>query len=132
MALIEMHIRHKNPLLLMGPTGTGKSFYMTDILMNQLDKEKYEPAFITFTVQISANQTQELVISKLNKRKRGHYGPPKGKTAVLFIDDVNMPLKEVYGAQPPLELLRQYFDHKNWYVLKVVIILDFLINQHCC
>lgn len=131
MALIEMHIRHKNPLLLMGPTGTGKSFYMTDILMNQLDKEKYEPAFITFTVQISANQTQELVISKLNKRKRGHYGPPKGKTAVLFIDDVNMPLKEVYGAQPPLELLRQYFDHKNWYVLKVVII-DFLINQHCC
>lgn len=130
--MIEMHIRHKNPLLLMGPTGTGKSFYMTDILMNQLDKEKYEPAFITFTVQISANQTQELVISKLNKRKRGHYGPPKGKTAVLFIDDVNMPLKEVYGAQPPLELLRQYFDHKNWYVLKVVIILDFLINQHCC
>lgn len=129
--MIEMHIRHKNPLLLMGPTGTGKSFYMTDILMNQLDKEKYEPAFITFTVQISANQTQELVISKLNKRKRGHYGPPKGKTAVLFIDDVNMPLKEVYGAQPPLELLRQYFDHKNWYVLKVVII-DFLINQHCC
>lgn len=114
MALIDMHIRYKNPLLLMGPTGTGKSFYMTDILMNQLDKEKYEPAFITFTVQISANQTQELVISKLNKRKRGQYGPPKGKTTVLFIDDVNMPLKEIYGAQPPLELLRQYFDHKNW------------------
>ncbi|XP_018571400.1 dynein heavy chain 12, axonemal [Anoplophora glabripennis] len=118
MALIDMHIRYKNPLLLMGPTGTGKSFYMTDILMNQLNKEKYEPAFITFTVQISANQAQELVISKLNKRKRGHYGPPKGKTTVLFIDDVNMPLKEVYGAQPPIELLRQYFDHKNWYDLK--------------
>lgn len=118
MALIDMHIRYKNPVLLMGPTGTGKSFYMTDILMKQLDKEKYEPAFITFTVQISANQTQELVISKLNKRKRGHYGPPRGKTSVLFIDDVNMPLKEVYGAQPPLELLRQYFDHKNWYAFK--------------
>ncbi|KAG5865749.1 hypothetical protein JTB14_010830 [Gonioctena quinquepunctata] len=118
MALIDMHIRHKKPVLLMGPTGTGKSFYIQDILMSQLDKEKYEPAFITFTVQITANQTQELVISKLNKRKRNNYGPQKGKTTILFIDDVNMPLKEQYGAQPPIELLRQYFDHKNWYDLK--------------
>nr|CAH7749861.1 unnamed protein product [Callosobruchus chinensis] len=118
MNLINMHIRYQNPLLLMGPTGTGKSFYIQDILMNQLDKDKYEPSFITFTVKVTANQTQDLVISKLNKRKRGHYGPQKGKVAVLFIDDVNMPAKEVYGAQPPIELLRQYFDHKNWYDLK--------------
>nr|XP_023012338.1 LOW QUALITY PROTEIN: dynein heavy chain 7, axonemal-like [Leptinotarsa decemlineata] len=118
MALVDMHIRYNKPILLMGPTGTGKSFYIQDLLMNQLDQEKYEPAFITFTVQISANQTQDLVISKLNKRKRNHYGPPKGKTTILFIDDVNMPLKEQYGAQPPIELLRQYFDHKNWYDLK--------------
>ncbi|CAH1159888.1 unnamed protein product [Phaedon cochleariae] len=118
MYLVDMHIRYKKPLLLMGPTGTGKSFYIQDILLNQLDKVSYEPAFITFTVNISANQTQDLVISKLNKRKRGHYGPPKGKTTILFIDDVNMPIKEQYGAQPPLELLRQFFDHKNWYDLK--------------
>ncbi|XP_057662093.1 dynein axonemal heavy chain 7 isoform X2 [Diorhabda carinulata] len=118
MLLVDMHIRYGKPCLLIGPTGTGKSFYITDVLLNRLNKEKYEPAFITFTVQITCNQTQELVISKLNKRKRGHYGPPKGKTTILFIDDVNMPAKEGYGAQPPLELLRQYFDHKNWYDLK--------------
>ncbi|KAF7282405.1 hypothetical protein GWI33_002719 [Rhynchophorus ferrugineus] len=118
MELISLHIKFKQRLLLMGPTGTGKSFYIQDLLMNRLDKEKYEQAFITFTVQITCNQTQDLVISKLNKKKRGHYGPQKGKTAILFIDDVNMPLKEQYGAQPPLELLRQFFDHKNWYDLK--------------
>ncbi|KAF5300238.1 hypothetical protein FQR65_LT09192 [Abscondita terminalis] len=112
---IELHIRYKTSILLIGPTGTGKSFYLQDLLMNKLNEDLYEPAFVTFTVKISANQTQDLIISKLLKRRRGHYGPPKGKLCVIFVDDLNMPVKEVYGAQPPIELLRQYFDHKNWY-----------------
>lgn len=118
MYIVEKHIHHRVPTLLVGPTGTGKSFYMQDLLMNKLDQEVYEPAFMTFTVKITANQAQELVLSKLHKRKRGHYGPPKGKFCVTFIDDLNMPAKDTYGSQPPIELIRQYFDHKNWYDLK--------------
>jgi len=29
-----------------------------------------------------------------------------GTTNIIFIDDMNMPIKEKFGAQPPLELIR--------------------------
>jgi dynein heavy chain len=34
---------------------------------------------------------------------------------LIFIDDLNMPKKEEYGSQPPIEILRQLQDNGGWY-----------------
>eukprot|EP00854_Cymbomonas_tetramitiformis_P001348 gene1348-1949_t len=113
--LLDQCVRHKVSMMFVGPTGTGKSVYTARHLLTGLPKEEYVANFLSFSAQTSSNTTQFLVDSKLDKRKKGSYGPPIGKRMIIMVDDLNMPQKETYGAQPPIELLRQYFDHNGWY-----------------
>lgn len=101
-------------MLISGQTGTGKTINASQLLIYGMG-ENYQYIPITFSAQTSVNQTQDSIDLKLEKIKRGVYGAPVGKKYIVFVDDLNMPKKEEYKAQPPIELLRQFLDHKGWY-----------------
>ena len=97
-----------------GPTGTGKSVSVNEIVQRGLP-EKFMGLMFTFSAQTSANVLQDSLMSKFDKRRAYVFGAPAGKHFICFIDDTNLPQKQQYGAQPPIELLRQVLGHGGFY-----------------
>jgi len=117
--LLEILKKQNYNIICTGPTGTGKTSIIMEGILNS-GNEKYMPIIINFSARTNANQIQDLLDSKMEKRRKGIYGPPLGKKYIIFIDDLNMPMLDVCNAQPPIELIRQWMDHDGWYDLKSV------------
>ena len=58
-------LQHK-PVLFVGPTGTGKSAITNNFLL-QLPKGKYTINNVVFSARTSSNQTQDIILSKLDR-----------------------------------------------------------------
>ena len=118
--LLRRNLEVKGNMFLTGTTGTGKTVIVNNVL-SRMSKSEDEGGMgvhsinLTFSAQTQSLQTQLTIEDKLEKKRKGVMGPPGTKKIVaVFVDDVNMPLKEAYGAQPPIELLRQWFDNGGW------------------
>ncbi|XP_069668946.1 dynein axonemal heavy chain 6 isoform X3 [Periplaneta americana] len=108
--IMERLLEVKYPVLFTGLTGVGKSVIAKSVLNKLSSEGNHISVSLNFSAQTSSAQTQEIIESKLEKRKKTLLGPPLGKKIIVFVDDVNMPKLDTYGSQPPIELLRQYLD----------------------
>lgn len=120
-------IEAKKPIFLTGATGSGKSSLIHHLLRKHAGHTSTGasvspgsgdvfPVVLHFSAQTSSLITQLSLESHLTKKRKTMLGPPVNTLlAVIFVDDVNLPNVETYGAQPPIELLRQYLEFKGLY-----------------
>lgn len=69
--LLKIHIDNYLPMLFCGPTGTGKSIYIKNYILNELAPEKYMSIELGFSAQTSSMQTQDIIDGKLDKIRKG-------------------------------------------------------------
>lgn len=112
--LVSSLLKQGYASLLVGPVGTGKTSTAQNVIEN-IDSNKFAILGVNMSGQTTSQNLQDTIESKMEKRTKGVYYPIGGKQLLTFLDDLNMPAKEVYGAQPPLELLRQWIDYGFWY-----------------
>ncbi|OQR87505.1 dynein heavy chain 6, axonemal [Thraustotheca clavata] len=118
--LLNMLTMNNTPAYVTGVTGTGKTVIIMDLIRELTTSTEDEPAKFTsttlsFSAQTSSLVTQSTIESKLEKKRKNLLGPFGNKRMLIFVDDVNLPAVEVYGAQAPIELLRQFLDFKGFY-----------------
>jgi dynein heavy chain len=118
--IMTLMIEQQRAVFLTGDSGTGKTAIITQLL------QKLEPTsaegglgvnalFISYSAQTSSLVTQCTIEGKMERKKKTLLGAPVNRKVVIFIDDVNMPLVETYGAQAPVELMRQFLDHNSFF-----------------
>lgn len=82
----------------MGYSGTGKTTIVNKKLKN-LPHDKFLVVKIIFTFQTSPHRVQENIELNFERKRKGAFGPPKnGQRCQVFIDDLNVPNKDKYGA----------------------------------
>ncbi|PBJ72155.1 dynein heavy chain [Trypanosoma cruzi cruzi] len=112
--VLQHLLTQKVNVVAVGPTGTGKTVSVSDLVLGGLP-DRFLGLTFNFSPQTKAGVLQNSLMSKFDKRRSHVFGAPIGKHFVVFIDDANLPQKERYGAQPPLELLRQLLGHGGFY-----------------
>lgn len=112
--LVSQLIRSMIPVMLVGPVGTGKTSVAENTL-SMLDSKVYNILTVYMSAQTSSNNVQDIIESRVEKRTKGVYVPLGGKKLISFLDDFNMPAKDTFGSQPPLELIRLWLDYGFWY-----------------
>eukprot|EP00981_Chlorochromonas_danica_P000077 scaffold30_cov166-Ochromonas_danica.AAC.10 len=113
--LLQRLANASHNVLLMGETGVGKSVIISSFLNEMVASNTYVSYVMGYSAQTKPANLRDVLETKLEKKRKNLLGPPAGKRMLLFIDDLNMPALEKYGAQPPNELLRQVLDQGAFY-----------------
>ena len=105
----------KHVLLFVGETGTGKSVLVQKLLtMASMATDVARSINLLGADVGQPDAGHHRVEARQAAQERARRAARQAQT-VIFVDDLNMPALEKYGAQPPIELLRQWIDTSGFY-----------------
>lgn len=110
---MDILMKKKHPMMLVGSSGSGKSVIVADQLSNLSDD--YIVSNIPFNFYTTSQILQNVLESSLEKKAGRKYGPPGHKKLIYFIDDINMPEVDPFGTVQPHTIIRQFLDYEHWY-----------------
>lgn len=100
----------QKPVFITGASGVGKTAIASSTLTTLSRTSSTFPVHIAFSALTTAANAQQLITNKFDVKRKDMIGGPGNAKVVVIIDDVNLPLPEKSGAQPPIELVRQLCD----------------------
>uniref|UniRef100_UPI000FC45FB7 Dynein axonemal heavy chain 10 n=1 Tax=Bos taurus TaxID=9913 RepID=UPI000FC45FB7 len=102
---LEQMVKIRQPVLLVGESGTSKTATTHNFLKN-LNEETNIVLMVSFSSRTTSMDIQRNLEANVEKRTKDTYGPPMGKRLLVFMDDMNMPKVDEYGTQQPIALLK--------------------------
>lgn len=113
--ILDLLVIHgKQPVLLVGETGTAKTAIVANYLRN-MNPDVNIILNLNFSSRTSSMDVQRTIEASVEKRTKDVFGPPIGKHIRTFIDDMNMPQVDTYGTQQPIALLKLLFERGGMY-----------------
>ena len=112
MYISRLLVNHEVHMLLSGPESCKTLVLKT--LTNDVLESKFDCRNLPFA-NCSTSKNVLKVLRSFMQKRHGCFGPLDNQKLVIFLDNLNSIRPEIYGAQPPLELIRQFFDYGGWY-----------------
>uniref|UniRef100_A0A336MB49 CSON013031 protein n=1 Tax=Culicoides sonorensis TaxID=179676 RepID=A0A336MB49_CULSO len=114
--LINLIAKQEKPVLLVGEQGIGKTVIIK-CYANEFGPENRIFKSYNFSSATSPSMFQRFIESYMEKRVGTYYGPPQQRKMSIFIDDINMPDIDEWGAQTTNEFVRQLLECKGFFSL---------------
>ncbi|EAY20056.1 Dynein heavy chain family protein [Trichomonas vaginalis G3] len=110
--LARLLVEHQKHVLFHGPESS-KTMVVKNLFENVLP-QKYDCRHLPIANCSTASNILKVMRSFMHKH-HGVFGPLTNQQLVIFLDNIGAVKPEIYGAQPPLELIRQLCDYGGWY-----------------
>jgi len=111
----EMLARNSDPLMLVGPAGTGKTQLINGLIRGFKPEDDKLSITINMNFYSTSFATMASLEAPLQKRTGSTFGPPGSSSMIYFVDDLNLPEVDKYNTQSAIALIRQHLDYQHWY-----------------